>query len=286
MPGTGTHDFSHYFQILSIALIVGLITASGQCLHAQNENSQPVQPDSAATPSLGDHPLVGWWMLDAEKTAEEINSVIEDSSMRERILGNFSSFHIHFGESGDCTVLAFRVGEGTWSENAREPQQGEITIRIGNNPTGFKFVLQDSGKASLQPEQQDFRIFFRRLKAPIVDPERLDALTAQLGGTWRVSVEKTKLLHTARKYPRNTEIDAMLPELSWELKGNLLQATTGLGPKLTMSPLVADVDDWQAQDWNGVILGKTNLGTAYSWEFNKGEATLVIDGMPLVVERD
>lgn len=271
--------------ILSLVLAFGFAGATSQSLRAQSQDSLPASPNSAATQSLADHPLVGWWMVDAEKTAEEMTATVKEPALRERMLGSSSIFHFHFRDSGDCTVLIGRFGEGTWSEKTREAQQGEVTIRIGNNPTGFKFAIQDPERISLQPDGQPFRIFLRRLKAPTVDPERLNAVTAQLAGTWRVAAEKTKALHTARKFPSSPEIEAMLPKMSWELKEDLLQPTKGVGPSLTLSPLVADVDDWQAKDWNGVILGKTNLSTAYSWEFNQGESILVIEGMPVVVER-
>jgi hypothetical protein len=275
-------------RFLHLSLLVTLLAislATGQYAGAQNSDAQTAQPQPAAKQSLADHPLVGWWLLDAAKTAEDLVTVVKDPALRERMLGNSTMFHFHFRDSGDCTILLGRIGEGTWSEKVREPQQGEIKVIVENGPMGFKYVLSDADRVSMQPDRQPFRIFLRRLQAPATDPERLSALTAQLTGTWRVSAEKTKALHASRKFPSNPEVEAMLEDMSWEFKENLLQPTNGIGPALTLSPLVAEVNDWQAKDWNGVILGKTNLGTAYSWEFNQGESILVIEGMPVVVER-
>lgn len=276
-----------FFRLSLLVTLWAISTATGQYAGAQNSDAQTAQPQPqpAAKQSLADHPLVGWWLLDAEKTAEDLATVVEDPALRERMFRNSTMFHFNFRDSGDCTILLGRIGEGTWSEKAREPQQGEIKIVVGNGPMGFKYVLSDPDHVSMQPDRQPFRIFLRRLQAPTTDPERLSALTAQLTGTWRVSAEKTKALQTARKFPSNPDTEAMFEDMSWELKENLLQPSKETGPSLTLSPLVAEVDDWQAKNWNGVILGKTNLGTSYGWECRQGESILVIEGMPVVVER-
>jgi hypothetical protein len=286
MQALRNRSLSQQSKILPLVL-AGLVGVTSQPLRTQSQDHQPAASNSTATQSLANHPLIGWWILDSEKTADEINSAVVDPYDRLMLLGNCTTFHFHFRDSGECTLLLGKVGEVTWSANETEPRLGTITIRSGNTPqAALKYVLNDHDYASLQPDRREpFRIFLRRLQTPITDPQQLKTLMEQLAGPWRGSAEKTKALLGARRFPPRPDIDEILQNKNWELKGDLLQPTNDSSPSLTLSPLVAEVDDWQAKDWNGIIIGKTNLGSTFSWENKKGESILVIAGMPFVVER-